>query len=93
MLLIGGAGCAGMDDPFQREGTWRPEYINDANLAAMVADQQHLVQGVGDDASPGVLSAAAVQRLLTDHVKALPSTSVGPVGATQATPSSGSGTP
>ncbi len=85
-LLLGAAGCAGWDDPFQRPGTWRAENVNDANLAASVADQQHLVQGVGDEGSPGALSAAAVHRLLTDHVKPLTTPSVGPIPAT---PSSG----
>jgi len=96
-LLLSAAGCACPNDPFQCTGTWRPENLNDANLAAMVADPRHLEQGVGDDASPGVLSAAAVHRLLTDHVKPLPSTSVGPISATQdpaaAPSSSGGGTP
>ena len=54
-LLSGVAGCAGLNDPFQREGTWQPENVNDANIAAMVANPQHLQQGVGDDASPGAL--------------------------------------
>ena len=79
-----------MNDPFQRTGTWRAEHVNDDNLAAMVADPRHLVQGVGDDSSPGVLSAAAVRRLLTDHVKPLPATNFGPVGNTQ-TPASAGG--
>lgn len=84
-LLLGAAGCTGWDDPFQRPGTWRAENVNDANLAASVADQRHLVQGVGDDGSPAAISAAAVHRLLTDHVKPLPSTDIGPL------PSQGAG--
>jgi hypothetical protein len=92
-LLLGVAGCAGLDDPFQREGTWRPENLNDANLAAMVANPHHLEQGVGDNASPGVLSAAAVHRLLTDHVKPLPTIGVGPIQDSAAPASSGGGTP
>ena len=93
-LLFGAAGCAGLNDPYQREGTWRPENVNDANIAAMVANPHHLEQGVGDDSSPGVLSAAAVRRLLTDHVKPLPTLSIGPISATQdQQSSSASGTP
>jgi len=83
VLLFGVAGCAGLNDPFQREGTWQPENVNDANITAMVANPHHLEQGVGDDASPGALSAAAVRRLLTDRVKPLPTMSIGPVSATQ----------
>jgi hypothetical protein len=79
VLLAALTGC-GHDDPFQREGSWRLTYDNDANIAAMAVDKRHLVVGVDDPASPGVLSAQAVHRLLTDHVKPLPSTEIGPVG-------------
>ena len=90
-LLFGVAGCAGLNDPYQRTGTWRPQNVNDANIAAMVANPRHLEYGVGDEASPGALSAAAVRRLLTDHVKPLPTTSLGPVAATQDQQSSSAG--
>jgi hypothetical protein len=84
VLLVMLTGCAGHDDPFNRPGTWRLTYDNDANIAAMAADKHNLVVGVDDPASPGVLSAQAVHRLLTDHVKPLPSTEIGPVsGASQ----------
>src|SRR5271168_5597343 len=83
------AGCAGHDDPFQRPGTWHLTYDNDANLAATVADKHQLVEGVGDPASPGVLSAQAVHRLLTDHVKPLPTTEIGPVGGSAQSGSGG----
>ena len=66
-----------------RKGTWQPEGLNDTNLAAMVANPRHLFQGRSDDRSPGVLSAAAVHRLLTDQVKPLPSESIGPVARSQ----------
>ena len=90
-LLAALTSCKGYDDPFQRPGTWRTENVNDANIAAMAVDKHQLVMGINDPASPGVLSAEAVKRLLTDHVKPLPSTEIGPVSA--ATPSSGGGTP
>ncbi len=90
-LLLGVAGCAGLNDPFQREGTWQAENLNDANLMVMVANPHHLQQGVNDNASPGILSSAAVNRLLTDHVKPLPSLELGPFSPTsQATGSPGS---
>jgi hypothetical protein len=88
VLLLGVAGCAGLNDPFQRSGTWRPEYNNDANLAAMVADPRHLVRGVGDPESPGEISAAAVRRLLADKVKPL---AHGSSGQTQQSSSADSG--
>ena len=81
------AGCAGLDDPYQRDGTWRPVGLNDANIAAMVAHPSDLVVGVDDPVSPGQLSAAAVRRLLTDKVKPLPNVDVGAVIA------QGQGTP
>jgi hypothetical protein len=81
-------GCAGHDDPFEREGTWRIEHVNDANIAAMASDKRDLVQGVDDPNSPAVLSAQAVRRLLTDHVKPLPSTEIGPA-STQSAPAPG----
>ena len=89
-FVLAVAGCAGLDDPFQRAGTWQLEHVNDANLAAMVVDQHHLTQGVGDESSPGVLSAAAIRRLLTDRVKPLASTGVGPIGSNAAPPGGGS---
>lgn len=88
-LLFGTAGCAGLNDPFQREGTWQPENLNQANIAAMVANPHHLEHGVGDDSSPGEISAAAVRRLLTDHVKPLSTSNVGPIE--NAAPAGGSG--
>jgi hypothetical protein len=89
VLLVALSGCAGHDDPFQREGTWHVQNINDANLAAMVNDKRQLQVGVGDDASPSALSAQAVHRLLTDHVKPLTSSQVGPFA--QPTQSGGNG--
>ncbi|CAH2602021.1 conserved exported protein of unknown function [Rhodovastum atsumiense] len=93
-LLLGCTGCAGLDDPFRRAGTWQAEYVNDTNLAAMATNPAHLQQGVGDPASPGELSAAAVHRLLTDRVKKLPVTDISPVaaGAGQSQGSSSAGT-
>lgn len=79
LAMLGG--CAVYDDPFERPGTWRVENTNEANLAAMVNDKRHLVEGVGDSASPAVLSAEAVHRLLTDHVKPLPNTGLSPLSS------------
>jgi hypothetical protein len=81
-LLTGTTGCACWNDPFACPGTWRPEQVNEANISAMVADPRQLEQGVGTDASLGALSAAAVHRLLTDHVKPLPNMDVGPIAGT-----------
>jgi hypothetical protein len=88
-LTLALAGCAGTQDPFQRQGTWQPTHINDANIAAMVADKRQLTEGVGDDASPAQLSAQAVTRLFKDRVKPLPSTEIGPVSAAPQTEQGG----
>lgn len=57
------SGCA-MTDPFQRPGVWRPEGINQANIAAMVAHPGNLRHGQSDgDTSDSPLAAAAVTRL------------------------------
>ena len=39
-------GCDALD-PYRREGTWRPNGANEANLRVMVASPADLVQGVG----------------------------------------------
>lgn len=69
------AGCA--VDPYTRDGVWRPSAVNDTNLRAMVADPRDLQQGVGEPGANGALAAAAVQRLLEDRVRPLPSTNIG----------------
>jgi hypothetical protein len=74
LLLFAVSGCAGLNDPFKRAGTWYPEHDNDANLTATIANPHDLVQGANDPRSPGELSASAVRRLLADRVKPLATT-------------------
>ena len=77
-LLVG---CdAGLGDPFLRTGTWSPSDVNNTNIAAMVANPSHLKRGVDDPVSPAQLSAAAVDRLLNNRVKPLPTTDIAQVG-------------
>lgn len=83
-LLLGLAGCAGLDDPFKREGTWQAEGLNDKNISAMVAHPEDLRRGVDDEVSPAILSVAAIQRLMTDHLKPLSQDDIGPVRPVQA---------
>lgn len=66
-------GCA--LDPYTRDGVWRPSAVNDTNLRAMIADPRDLQQGVGEPGANAPLAAAAVQRLLEDRVRPLPSSS------------------
>lgn len=80
--LLALAACQSTEDPFTHPGSWRPEGLNDANIAAQVANPRHLVMGAADESSPGVLSNNAVERLLSDKVKRLPSTAYGPITQT-----------
>jgi hypothetical protein len=84
------SGCAGLIDPYQREGTWHPIGINDDNLRLMVVNPTDLEHGVAANDSVGQTSAAAVLRERTDNVKALPDFSVGPIGAATGGGSGGS---
>lgn len=75
--------CAGLFDPYQREGTWRPAGLAASNRRAMAADQRDLLSGAGDPGGQGVLAARAVARLRADKVKDLPDSGVSklvPVG-------------
>jgi hypothetical protein len=89
--LLSLPGCAGLNDPYQRAGTWRPEGLNDANIAAMVTRPSDLTQGVNDPVSPAQLSAAAVHRLLTDKVKPLATTQTGNISQTETAPPTAAG--
>ena len=75
-LLAALGGCAGMLDPYQREGTWSPAGTNDDNLRAMVVNPVDLQHGTGANDSVGVIAATAVNRLRNDNVKTLPSAGI-----------------
>ena len=78
--------CGSMVDPTEREGTWTPRGVNDANLRAMIADPAHLEQGVGDPRGRGRQAANAIERLEDDALKPLPDVRASTVG-----PSTGAG--
>jgi len=67
-------------DPALRPGTWLPTGVNDANLAAMVANPADLYGNRGSPYSRGSAAAPAVNRLLTDKVKMLNSTATSSIG-------------
>ena len=46
-LLAALGGCAGLLDPYEREGTWSPNGTNDDNLRAMVVNPVDLQHGTG----------------------------------------------
>ena len=62
-------------DPALRPGTWLPSGVNDANLAAMVANPADLYGNPGSRLSRGSAAAPAVNRLLNDKVKTINTTS------------------
>ena len=75
---LGVGGCS--YDPWQREGTWTPSGVNDANLAAMVATPADLYGNAGSPFSRGSAAAPAVDRLLTDQVKVFKNVTTSSVG-------------
>lgn len=87
LSILALTGCA--LDPYTRDGVWRPSAINDTNLRAMIADPRDLQQGVGEPGANAASAAAAVQRLLEDRVRPLPSTSTGGVAGGSGGGSSG----
>jgi hypothetical protein len=73
------AGC-GLADPAEREGTWRPTRVNDANLRAMIADPGHLQHGVGDPRGRARQAADAIERLEDRKIEPLPDLRTSRVG-------------
>ncbi|MFC7738514.1 hypothetical protein ACFQX4_22490 [Roseomonas sp. GCM10028921] len=65
------AGCA--RDDFARPGTWAAVGLNDRNLETMLAEPVHGVRGVAAPDSRAVTGSAAIERLLRDQRKPLPS--------------------
>ena len=98
VLLVVLAGCA-QTDPYQREGVWRPNGANEANLRAMVVVPSDLAIATHASGADGQLAAAALSRLHHDHVRPLPDSGLAQVvpvsngtaapPATAATPGSG----
>ena len=60
LLLL--SGCAATD-PFHRPGAWRPEGVNQANIAAMLARPADLLRGRDAGGTDSPLATAAVTRL------------------------------
>jgi hypothetical protein len=78
--LLTGAGAAALlalgactqDDPVLRDGVYRPQHVNRADLTMMAANPSDLVHGTGSRTTDGQLAAAAIQRLHDGKVKKLP---------------------
>jgi hypothetical protein len=73
-------GCAGLNEPYLRAGTWSPDDDQDSNLRAMVVNPVDLQQGRGPPDTIGAAAAAAVTRYRTDNVKVLPGSTLSDVG-------------
>jgi hypothetical protein len=89
-VLLAISGCAGLDDPYKRAGTWAPTNINDDNLRAMVVNPVDLQQGAAAKDSLGVTAATAVARYRSDNVKILPDSTLSSVGGSAGSGGQGS---
>ena len=56
------AGCSKYD-PYERAGIWKPSGVNDANIAAMVADPADLTRGREKAGGTVRTATTAVERL------------------------------
>ena len=95
-LLAVTAGC-GTVDPFRQPGTWRPEAVNERNLAVSVVNPTDLLYGHGDPRPAPQMATNAVRRLVAGVPAPLPPLSAdvtpgsGGSAAPAATPSAGAG--
>jgi type IV pilus biogenesis protein CpaD/CtpE len=78
LLCIATLSLASCDatDPYHREGVWRPNGANDANLRAMVVAPSDLVSGVSDTSGNGQQAAAAIDRYRNDKMRLLPDSGI-----------------
>ena len=90
-VLVSVSGCAGLADPFMREGTYSATGVNDDNLRAMVVNPVDLEQGTGAHDTLGFSAVDPVIRLRQDKVKELPSSTLSTVGNTSGSGGQGSG--
>jgi hypothetical protein len=76
-------------DPYRRDGTWRPNGANEANLRAMIVVPSDLAVASHATPTDGTLAAAALSRLHRDRVRPLPDSGLAqvvPVGNGSAAP-------
>jgi type IV pilus biogenesis protein CpaD/CtpE len=72
-------GACQQTDPYAREGAWRPNGSNAANLRAMVVVPSDLVAATPAAPADGGLAATAISRLEHDRVRNLPDSGVAQV--------------
>jgi len=82
------AGCDRID-PYKRDGAWRPNGANEANLRAMVVVPSDLSVATRAGPADGQLAAAALSRLHHDRLRQLPDSALAqvvPISSGTATP-------
>ena len=78
IVVLSLTGCDATD-PYLKQGTWRPNGANDANLRAMVVSPSDLVRGVDSSQGDGRQAAAALDRLRNDKPRSLPDSGIAKV--------------
>lgn len=73
--LLATPACEALD-PFHRESAWRPGGTNEDNLAAMLDEPRDRIRGTAPANAQGQRAAAAIERLRTDRVRALPDSGI-----------------
>lgn len=69
LLLVA---CAGGGEGFDRPGMWQASGVNDRNLRAMIADPEHLNEGIGTPRSRSETAVAPILRLDAGERPGLP---------------------
>jgi hypothetical protein len=76
-------------DAWNDPGTWQSTGANNVNLQSMIANPNDLVAGRGERGGSAIIAATAVNRVLTDKIKALPTSLTYTVGASSTAAASG----
>lgn len=89
-LIVMLQGCS-ETDPMINGRDWHPTGVNAMNIAAQVANPADLLHGrQSTDGADGELASAAILRLRTGHVKALPDSAITDLQVQSAPSSAGS---
>ena len=79
VMILPLAGCRAPND-FARPGTWQATGVNEANLAAMLADPGHQVRGAAAATDRGQPASLAIRRLELGRRQPLPNSNASRVG-------------
>lgn len=90
LLPLALTACAS-NEPYERQGTWHNTGINDANLAAMVANPADLQRGRQSQEPDSPLAIDAVTRLWAGKPKPLPATTSSATSVQPSNTNGGSG--